>query len=180
VRGGGKDRADYDNYSPDRYLQDDDPDKVMGCHKGPFAILNVKNPVPGWTYAHASSDPRKLHEARINRWQVIQADDPERLAAEEVLGYDNNNDMDSTRTGMPGVVFVKRSPEDERRVREEEAKRHSQLLRDGDAETNYTSRATAQEQQQGGKRLIRDDHRTYATNGQDAEGPQTDSWTPRR
>ncbi len=178
MRGGGRDRAELRGFNPDRYLEDDDPNKTLGCHKGLSAGLNIRNAQPGWYYSWAdTTDPRNILKARQNLKQVVQAEDPERAGYADMLGFDNN-EMDSANTGMSGVVLVKRSTRNERRVKAEEQKRRENLLRRGDAERNYRAQASDVEIASGGRRLQREDHRSYATEGPSDTGRQLDSWTP--
>ncbi len=179
--GGGLDRKDLQNYDPDAMNESDDPHRSMGCHVGLYAGLNVDNPQPGCHYSWADSSPRGLREARLLRKHVVTIDDPEMAA------YRNNPEdtttsgaIDSSNSGYPGVVLVKRSAEDERMIRDEEARQRASLLRSGDTERAYQNGATASEIQHGGTRFQREDHRTYATDGPSADGRMVDSWTPDR
>jgi len=177
MRGGGRDREELNNFNPDAYHQSDDPDKMMGCHKGDFAMLNIRNAQPGDTYSWANDTPTDVMKARMTGKRVVHADDPERAGFADMLGYDEGS-LDSTGAGPPGVVLMKRSAKDERRVREEQQSQREKLLRSGDAEQNYINRASADEAQFGGKRFMRDDHRTYVTDGPKETGRQVDAWRP--
>lgn len=175
--GGGRDRSDYENFNPDQYLDDDNPNKAQGCHKGSFAGLNIVNAQPETFYGWGNNTRKGVLEARIKGYRVISGDDPERAGSDHILGFDHQ-DLDSSNTQFPGVVMMKRTARDERRVREEEKTRNESLLRGGTAESGYKAKATALEVQSGGRRFQREDHRTYTTGTSDPDGPVADAWIP--
>ncbi len=177
--GAGKDRADYVNFNPHQYHDDDNPHKAMGCHKGGFAGLNVINPQPEMYYGWGNDDRRGVLSARHKGYRLVSRDNPARAAYDNILGFDHQ-DLDSSSGGFPGVVFMERTARDERRVRAEELKKHHQLLRGGQAEERFQAGATAQEKLNGAERFQRKDHRTYSTATSDAEGDAIQAWTPGR
>jgi len=171
VIGGGLDRADLVGFDPEAYECSDDPNKSMGCHVGLFAGLNVDNAQPGFIYAHADSTPQGVRVARLNRYEVVQAGDPEFAAYEnDPENTTASGGIDSSRSGYPGLVLVRRSAQNERVIRDEEAKQRSLLLRGGDTE----------EYESDGLRFQSDEHRMHVTEGPNAEGRVLDFWTPNR
>ncbi len=177
--GGGRDRADLTPYDPEAFLESDDPNDMMGCHVGGFQGLNVANPQPGFFYAWADDSRQGLMRARINSYHVVTNDEPEMAGYRRMSGHDHQ-DLDSASTGFPGVVLVRRSAEDERRVREEEQVKRDNLLRGGASEQAYLDGATTEEMQHSGKRFVRDDHRTFTTRGVGEDSGVVDAWTPSR
>jgi len=177
--GGGRDRADLRSYNPSGYEESDDPNKMMGCHVGAFAGLNICNAQPGMFYAWGDDSRKGLMQARIKGYQVVSHEDPE-LAAYHRMTTHQHQDLDSASTGFPGVVLLRRSARDERRVRAEEQEIQDALLRSGTTEEAYLSGATAQEIQSGGERFQRNDHRSYTTEGESESSPVVESWTPSR
>ncbi len=178
--GGGRDRKDLESYNPDAFLQSDDPNDMMGCHVGGFAGLNIANPQPGQFYAWADDSRQGLMRARLNGYHVVQADDPEMAAYNTMLEHDDQQDLDSANAGFPGVVLVRRSAKDERRVRAEEQSRRDDLLRSGGAERAFLDGATQQERNSGGHRFMREDNRSYSTSGESPDSPVVESWSPDR
>ena len=152
---------------------------MMGCHVGSFQGLNVANPQPGFFYAWADDSRAGMMRARINGYHVVSAEDPEMAGYRRMSGHDHQ-DLDSASSGFPGVVLVRRSAKDERRVREEEQVKHDALLRSGASEEAYLDGATVDEMQHSGKRLVRDDHRSFSTRGTSEESGIVDAWTPSR
>jgi hypothetical protein len=177
--GGGRDRKDLIGWDPDQFEASTDPAKAAGCHTGKFSGLNVQNPQPGWEYAHARDTREGITEARLNRYQVVQQGDPE-LAAYQNDPNSPFSDTDSAAAGYPGVVFVRRSPEDSRLIRGEEQKKRDALMRGGDTEQAFLSGRSAAEESSGGKRFISPDHRSHTTSGYDEGSEVIDSWTPDR
>lgn len=177
--GGGLDRRDLESYNPDSFLESDDPNDMMGCHVGGFAGLNIANPQPGWFYAWADDSRHGKLRARLNGYIEVKAEDPENAAYSKMIGFDHQ-ELDSASTGYPGLVLVKRSAEDERRVRAEERARHDDLLRSGAAERGYLHGGSAQEVASGGQRTMQQTHRTFTTAGEGEDSQVTASWTPDR
>jgi len=177
--GGGRDRADLKAYDPEAYLESDDPNSMMGCHVGGFAGLNIANAQAGFIYAWADDSRAGLMRARLNGYQVVSKEDPEMAGYNRISGHDHQ-DLDSASAGFPGVVLVRRSAEDERRVRAEEAERHNNLLRSGATENAFLDGGSDAERQHSGKRFMRDDHRSYTTRGESENSEVTSSWTPSR
>ncbi len=178
--GGGSDRSDLKPYDPEAFLESDDPDAMMGCHVGRFAGLNILNPQPGFVYAHADSSRDGVMQARLQKYQVVSKEDPEKAGYLKMSGYDHQ-DLDSASTGYPGLVLVRRSAEDERQIREEEQVRRDDLFRSGNSEAGFVSGATAAEIQAKGQRFKLDDHRTYRTTGTSEDSPVVpERWTSDR
>lgn len=177
--GGGRDRAELVEYDPDQYNESDDPNRTAGCHRGMYAGLNVHNPQAGWNYGWADDSPQSVMRARLAGYQIVHEDDPERAGYKGMIGHDHQ-DLDSSSAGFPGVVFMKRSAENERRVRAEEQDLRSKLLRGGNAENTYLNGAKAHEIESGGERFATKNHRTYATEGSNPDNPAVDSWSHRR
>ena len=178
MTGGGRDRSDLQSYNPDAFLQSSDPDEMMGCHVGRFAGLNVMNPQPGYFYSWADESRQGKIQARLNKWHIVQPDDPERAGYEAMLGHDHQ-EIDSASSGYPGVVLVRRSAKDEKLIRDEEAAKRLNLLRSGPDEA-YLHGGSAMELQKGGRRTIGDNHRTHRTSGEDENSAVTETWTPDR
>lgn len=177
--GGGRDREDLRPYDPEAFLESDDPNDMMGCHVGSFMGLNVSNPQPGMFYAWADDSRAGMMRARIKGYHVVGAEEPEMAGYRRMSGHDHQ-DLDSASAGFPGVVLVRRSAKDERRVREEEAVKHNDLLRSGATEEAYLDGATDQEIQHSGQRFVRPDHRSYRTAGESENSQIVDAWTPSR
>ncbi len=178
MTGGGRDRSDLQSYDPERYLQSDDPNEMMGCHVGRFAGLNVMNAQPGRFYSWADESRQGIIQARLKHWKIVQPDDPERAGYTAMLGHDHQ-EIDSASSGYPGLVLVWRSAEDERQIRDEEDANRQNLLRSGPDEA-YLRGGSAMEVQKGGRRTMGDNHRTHRTAGEDEGSQVTDAWTPDR
>jgi hypothetical protein len=177
--GGGRDRADLTPYDPEAFLESDDPNDLMGCHTGSFMGLNVSNPQPGFFYAWADDSRAGMMRARIKGYHVVGAEDPEMAGYRRMSGHDHQ-DLDSANTGFPGVVLVRRSAKDERRIKEEEQVKRDDLLRSGATEEAFLDGASAQERQLSGERFVRPDHRSYSTTGVGENSQVIDAWTPSR
>jgi hypothetical protein len=170
--GGGLDLADLAGFDPDAYLESDDPNRSMGCHVGLFSGLNIDRAQTGYIYAWANDTPQGIRVAQINRYQVVQAGDPEMAAYEnDPENTTSSGAVDSSKSGYPGLVMVRRSANDERVIRAEEARQREALLRGGDTDRNYES---------GGSIYQTDQHRMHATEGPSAEGRVLESWAPNR
>jgi len=180
ISGGGRDRSELENYTdfdPETHMGIDSMTTMIGCHRGKFVGLNVSNPQTGWHYSWAEDDKRSVMSARMDKKQVVQSDDPEMAVYRELADHDHV-DIDSSNTGYPGVVLMKRSAENERMIRADEQSRRDALLRGGDTEAQYRSKATADELAMKGRRFAREDHRSnYATTGTDPESPVV-PWRP--
>jgi len=176
--GGGRDREELASYNPQEYLESDDPDNLMGCHKGIYGGLNVSNAQPGFFYAWADDSPRSLLIAKQQRYQVVSAQDPEMAGYRKMVAHDQRSDLDSTNSGFAGVVLVRRSARDEAWIRNIEAEKRHALLRSGDTEQAYLNSQSADEVRQGGKRFLRPDPRSYATEGPSEAAPVVESWSP--
>lgn len=178
--GGGSDRADLKSYDPEQYLESDDPNDMMGCHVGDFLGLNIINAQPGKFYAWCDDSQKGLMRARYKSYQVVHKDDPEMAGYQRIAGYDHQ-DLDSASTGFPGVVLVRRSAKDEKRVRAEEQSRRDDLFRSGNSADGYLSGATAEEISQGGERFKRKEHRSFRTTGTSEDSPEVlEPWTTDR
>ncbi len=177
--GGGRDRSDLKPYDPEAYLESDDPNDMMGCHTGSFQGLNVANAQPGMFYAWADDSRQGLMRARINGYQVVSSEDPEMAGYRRMSGHDHQ-DLDSASTGFAGVILVRRSAKDEKRVRDEEQVRRDDLLRSGATEEAFLDGATESEKQHSGQRFVRSDHRTFTTEGESENSKVIDSWSPAR
>ena len=173
--GGGRDRSELINYNPEAYNDSDDPNRRMGCHKGMYEGLNIVNAQPNFFYAWAPTNERALLSARMKGYEVVSGSDPERAGYRLDPSHDQQ-DLDSSNSGFPGVVLVRRTAEAERRVRSEEKALSDQLMRGGDEA--YLRGGSEQERQHGGKRFRKVDHRSYATAGDNPDGPVQDAWTP--
>ena len=174
--GGGRDREELEAYNPEEYLASDDPHRRMGCHKGMYSGLNIKNAQTGMFYAWADTDPRALLMARMNGYEVVTSDMPERAAYSSDPSHDHQ-DTDSTSTGFPGVILMRRTAENERRVRAEEQAQADLLMRGGDG---YLNGGSQLERNAGGTRFSGAPgmtHRTHATEGPNPDGRTLDAWT---
>lgn len=175
--GGGHDLSELDSYDPEAYLQDDNPNRLMGCHKGAFIGLNVQNAQPGRHYYWGKDDPQSILKARVQGRHVVSADDPERAGYNSIEGFDHV-DNDSASSGYPGLVLMYRTDEDERRVIEEQAAFRDNVLRGGANEQGFLNGASADEINAGGQRFKRPDHRSFVTDGPSESGTVLESWTP--
>ncbi len=178
--GGGSDRSDLNPYDPEAFLESDDPNDMMGCHVGRFAGLNIMNAQPGFIYAWADSSRDGITLAKLNGYQVVSKEDPERAGYLKMSGFDHQ-DLDSASTGYSGLVLVRRSAKDERQVREEEQVRRDDLFRSGNSEAGFLGGATAAEIQAKGERFKGKEHRTYRTTGTSEDSPVVpERWTSDR
>jgi len=170
--GGGLDLKDLAGFDPDEYNDSDDPNRSMGCHVGLFAGLNVDRAQTGYIYAWADDTPQGVRVARLNRYQVVQSGDPEMAAYEnDAENTTASGAIDSSKSGYPGLVLVRRSAKDERMIRDEEALQRAALLRSGDTDRQYES---------GGSIHQTDEHRMHVTEGPNADGRTLDVWAPNR
>ena len=176
--GPGKDRRDLQSYNPEAFNQSDDPHDMMGCHVGGYAGLNISNPQPGFFYAWADDSRKGQMLARLNGYHEVKPGDPESAAYKIMM--EDHQELDSSSHRFPGLVLVRRSAKDERRIRKEEQVRRDDLLRSGVAERGYLHGGSAQEIASGGTRLMRDTHRTFTTVGEHEDSMQVESWTPDR
>ena len=175
--GGGRDRSELESYNPEAYSDSDDPNRRMGCHRGRFVGLNIQNAEPEFFYAWADSDERELLAARHNYYEVVTDDMGGTHSAAAADPHHDHPTIDSTSAGFPGVILVRRTAENERRVRAEEQAQADLLMRGGDSFLHGGSQI---ERAAGGTRFSGAPgftHRSHATEGPDPDGVTLDAWT---
>lgn len=114
MAGSGGDLSWLKPLSPDGNLSDD----ALGCHRGDFEIMNVRNAQPGFTYGYARATRGRVRHFQRKCYKVVSHEDPERMGDAEdpnyaAAGLDSTQDFDD-------VVLMKCPTE---RVRERQRER---------------------------------------------------------
>jgi hypothetical protein len=117
------------SYSDD--YEDLDPNDMVGCHTGEFAVLNLGNPQPGFEYVWESSNPRARVGISIRGGEVVTSDDPEYAALRKLSGASQGLD---TATMFGDVVLVRYPVERVRQRREAEQSQALKQLRGTEAD----------------------------------------------
>jgi hypothetical protein len=150
--------------------------RMVGCHLGNFAGLNVCDPQPGFEYewmmnpSRSGGSPADGMKILQVGGQVVTDEDPEFAAFKHMEGMGGSSPMD-TSTVYKELVLV-RIPVERQRARLEAIKeKNEKMLRRGPAET-FVGGASALEQSQrynerGPTRFAMNDHRTEFNHGRD-------------
>jgi hypothetical protein len=152
---------------------------TLGCHKGNFRGLNVRNPDPNFVYKWANNRPQELMAAVQQGRILVGADDQEMSAVQDLLGLEATP-LDGSCM-FQGMRLVKTPIERERQLQEQRQELHDARFKQGTAEKDYFDGATEEEVRLGrgkGLRMMRDDHHTTATDGPNPGNTQLDSWRP--
>ena len=179
VLGGGADRAWLEplnsegNKEPDG--EEEDFDRMVGCHTGNFAGLNLYNPQEGFDYVWERNTERDKLRCLQQGGRMVDANDPEFAAIRSMLGANEAAPLDSLNVYNDVILF--KYPESAiRRKREQEQQKAQRSMRGGAQafieRANDAERAIA-----GGRatRFARSDHRDDL---EDGSGNIVDQWTP--
>ena len=142
--------------------------RMVGCHLGNFAGLNVVDPQPGFEYewmmnpardGASPSDGMRIHQVG---GQVVKDGDSEFAAFKHMEGMGDSSPLD-TSTIYKELVLVRIPAEKQRARLQAISDKNKRMLRKG-PEESFVSNASAQESERysgyGPTRFARSDHRT--------------------
>ena len=174
--GGGSDREwlePLDNEG-NRNPELDVEDRVVGCHTGAYAGLNVYNPQPGYDYewllnpSRSGGSPGDAHRIHELGGQVVKDGDPEFAAYKTMEGMEGSP-LD-TSTIFRELCLVRIPEEVQHRRRMENQEKNARMLRKG-PEESFVNQASYDERERysgrGPTRFALRDHQTEFKHGQD-------------
>lgn len=152
---------------------------TLGCHKGNFRGLNVRNPDPNMDYKWANDRPQELMAAVQQGSILVGPEDQEMSAVHDLLGLESTP-LDGSCM-YAGMRLIKTPIERVRQREEQRLRQYNAAFKEGAVEREYFDGATEQEARFGGDqglRLMRSDHQTDVTEGANPSGKRLDSWRP--
>lgn len=152
---------------------------TLGCHKGDFRGLNVRNPDPNFVYQWINDRPSEIQAARMKGRILVGPEDQEASAVMDLLGFESTP-LDGAAM-FHGMRLCKTPIEIERRHQAQRDRLHRATFHDGPAERKYLNGMTDEEHRLGGERglrLMRADHGSRMTEGPDPEGRSLATWRP--
>lgn len=174
--GGGADREwleplDYEGNRTNLPIEE----RVVGCHVGPYAGLNVCDPQPGFEYqwclnpSRSGAGPADAMAIHAIGGQVVTMDDPEFAAYQKLEGM-GNAPLDMS-TIYKELVLVRIPSERQAQRRQENLEKNAKMLRRGPAES-FVAGASAAEQsarynERGPTRFAMRGHQTEFTHDRD-------------
>jgi len=174
--GGGSDREWLEPLDSEGNRNPDLPitERVVGCHVGPYAGLNLYNPQPGFEYewlcnpeGHLGGPAAALQIHEIGG-QVVKDVDPEIAAIRKMEGMEASP-LD-TSTIFKELILVRIPAERQNQRMKEIADKNARMLRRG-PEESFVGRASSLESERysgrGPTRFAMRDHQTSFNHGRD-------------
>lgn len=181
--GGGEDLGDLDISEVHLERQnslDGQGHAMIGCHRGQFEILNVRNPQPGEHYVWIHDNQKGRTQAMTRGGRIVQTGDPEYQAYSELHGETHGGDVDGiVRANELMLVAI---PEHRIRAeREAEQAQREAKLSGGVTEAAYMSaspdqRAIEAQYNTSNLKIMHPKHRTRNTAGPNESDAELSSW----